>query len=27
MNPLFRYLFHCNRKRIAVFYLGFITIS
>ncbi|EDZ53478.1 MULTISPECIES: hypothetical protein [Bacillus] len=27
MNPLFRYLFNCNRKRIAVFYLGFITIS
>ncbi|MGQ7875251.1 ABC transporter permease [Bacillus sp. 1A] len=27
MNPLFRYLFNCNRKKIAVFYFGFITIS
>ncbi|MBY0596401.1 hypothetical protein [Bacillus bingmayongensis] len=27
MNPLFRYLFKCNRKKIAVFYFGFITIS
>ncbi|KAB2446122.1 ABC transporter permease [Bacillus thuringiensis] len=27
MNPLFRYLFNYNKKRIAVFYLGFITIS
>ncbi|PCN46130.1 ABC transporter permease [Brevibacillus laterosporus] len=27
MNPLFRYLFMCNRKKIAVLYFGFITIS
>ncbi|MGG0220240.1 ABC transporter permease [Bacillus mycoides] len=27
MNSLFRYLFNCNRKKIAVFYFGFITIS
>ncbi|MGY2613508.1 MULTISPECIES: ABC transporter permease [Bacillus] len=27
MNPLFRYLLNCNRKKIAVFYFGFITIS
>ncbi|HDR8065851.1 ABC transporter permease [Bacillus thuringiensis] len=27
MNPLFRYLFNCNRKKIAVLYFGFITIS
>ncbi|HEB2441882.1 ABC transporter permease [Bacillus thuringiensis] len=27
MNPLFRYLFNCNRKKIVVFYFGFIIIS
>ncbi|MBY7113193.1 ABC transporter permease [Bacillus sp. FSL M8-0063] len=27
MNPLFRYLFNCNRKKIAILYFGFITIS
>lgn len=27
MNPLFRYLFKCNRNKIAVLYFGFITIS
>ncbi|PEU19111.1 ABC transporter permease, partial [Bacillus wiedmannii] len=27
MNPLVRYLFNCNRKKIAVFYFGFIIIS
>ncbi|OBW54943.1 MULTISPECIES: ABC transporter permease [Bacillus] len=27
MNQLFRYLFNCNRKKIAIFYFGFITIS
>ncbi|PFX63469.1 ABC transporter permease [Bacillus wiedmannii] len=27
MNPLFRYLFNFNIKKIAVFYFGFITIS
>ncbi|MED1788424.1 ABC transporter permease [Brevibacillus laterosporus] len=27
MNPLFRYLFKCNRKKIAVLYFGFISIS
>ncbi|MES9735486.1 ABC transporter permease, partial [Bacillus wiedmannii] len=27
MNPLFLYLYKCNRKKIAVFYSGFIIIS
>lgn len=27
MNPLFRYLFNCNRKKIAILYFGFMTIS
>ncbi|MBG9540262.1 ABC transporter permease [Bacillus thuringiensis] len=26
MNPFFRYLFNCNRKKLAFFYCGFIAI-
>lgn len=27
MSQLFRYLFNCNKKKIAIIYFGFITIS
>ncbi len=27
MSQLFRYLYNCNKRKIAIIYFGFITVS